>query len=141
MYKVSTYLHTIFVLSGCTRSSDGQTDRQMSIAKCHLTKLDAHKNRLRLPIFYGPQYMCATAEYTVSTKQVHKCIITPKYTVLVVKILYDVFETQTPSRLNVILFTGRLLCQIVVAVLSQVGLRIPFQHLAHSSPIFTTGQK
>ena len=47
---VSTYLHTI--ISFCQGASvwqtdgrtDGRTDSQMSIARCYLTKLDAHKN-------------------------------------------------------------------------------------------------
>ena len=43
---VSTYLHTI--ISFCQDASiwqtDGRTDGQMSIARCNLTKLDAHKN-------------------------------------------------------------------------------------------------
>ena len=43
---MSTYLHTIISFCQGARvwQTDGRTDRQMSIAKCDLTKLDAHKN-------------------------------------------------------------------------------------------------
>jgi len=43
-YRVDTFTYDDFVLSGCTRLTDGQTDGQTDVdSRCDLTKLDAHK--------------------------------------------------------------------------------------------------
>ena len=77
-YGVDVFTYDYFVLSGCKRLTDGRTDRQMSIAKCDLMKLDAHNYtnclrsarvtaKYRLPCFQTPHCVMAT---------VTRCILT-----------------------------------------------------------------
>ena len=64
LYGVDIFTYDYFVLSGCkrwtNRRTNGRTDRQMWIARCDLTKLDAHKNHT-----YNIEQMCVL-EQTVS---------------------------------------------------------------------------